>query len=133
MLMAIDAIVFKEPALKYGLELGLKKFTALLRTDPDKAHAYGKALLNAGSEELFDYKRFTSIIDWDLNEPFLKPESYALGADAYQKFIDLLPYPEISEVTVYYTRMAEWYGKAGNKKKEIRAHKKAIKYLKKRR
>lgn len=121
------SITRQEPLLKYSPKMGDQNFLALLRLNSQEAFLFGKAMLDANDDNDRAYDYLISSIDAEINRPFVKPQIYELGAQVYQRYIDWVPYPELSNMPVLYTKMAEWYGRAGNRVKAMAALRKAKK------
>lgn len=129
-LLLIDEMVRKVPQLKYAPFIVNHAFSALVKTDPQKAYKYGKEILVNPNFEDFPYHLLTGTIEWASKNLNLPSEIYELGAEAYQVEIDQLPYPEIADIPKYYKKMADMYFLAKNKPKAIEAMQKAIEALK---
>jgi thiol-disulfide isomerase/thioredoxin len=125
-LLEIDAIVKNQPELKYAPSLGRQTFAALLKTDPEKAYAYAKALMVTPTYSEPDLYIISDVIKDYANELNIPPHLYQLGAEACEKQINEIAYPEIVEMHKRYSRMAEWYSRANDKSKAIDAQEKAI-------
>jgi hypothetical protein len=129
-LLLISEIVSREAKLKYAPSIAFHTFSSLLKTNPHKAYDYGKTVLVTSTYEEPAYYSIIGPIEWYSDKLNLPPEIYELGADAYQVEIDYLPYPEIVDVYKHYHKMAEWYWRACDKLKAIKAEQKAIEALK---
>ena len=131
-LLLVDKILKKEPALKYAPFIGSRTFAALLRTDPHKAYEYGKTAIVTPTYEEPVYSFIARDIEWYSSEIDLPAEIFRLGAEAYQAEIDQITYPELFNIAKKYDKVAEWYACAGDISKAIIAQEKAIEALKKR-
>jgi len=130
LLWAIDEIVKKEPRLKYALHIGYNTFDALLKTDQQKAYAYGKEVMETPASNGPFYEVIVEGIRDFSNTLNLSPEIYRLGAEAREAQIASYFYPENLDLYKEYSSMAEWYSCANNKPKAIAAMQKAIEVLK---
>jgi thiol-disulfide isomerase/thioredoxin len=125
-LLAIKSIVTSEPKLEYAPRVAYETFSNLLKTDQRKACEYGKAAIETPDYNEPDiYDVIIDVISVYSDKLELRPEIYQLGAEAYQKLIDWIPYPETFDTHKYYTKMADFYSRANNKRKAIKARKKA--------
>lgn len=129
-LLAVEALLQKEPELKYAPFVSNHTFTALLKTNPDEAYNYGKRLLTETTYGETSYDNIIMAVTEYYNKFTLTPKLYHLAAEAYQVQIDQIPYPEIAELGALYTRMSEWYSRSGDLKLAILAHRSAAKALK---
>lgn len=111
----------------------------MLQTNLPKACEYGKAAIVTPSydgEPLYDI--IINQIEWYSDKVWasgkleLTPEIYELGANAYQAEIDHVVYPELTNMSKLYYKMAEMYWRAKNKTKAVEAQQKAIEILKSR-
>ncbi|HLY70490.1 MAG TPA: TlpA disulfide reductase family protein [Puia sp.] len=128
----IAEIIKKEPRLAYAPSIARNTFASLLKTDIHKANEYGKKVLVSRTYDDPAYDAIINNIQWYSDKITIPAEIYELGAEAYQlKVDDFKQYPEYYDLFSYYNKMAEWYWRAGDKSKAIRAEKKAIKALKK--
>ncbi len=126
-LIFISELTRKEPKLKYAPLVSYHTFSALLKTDADKAYEYGKAAFANSTYDDPLYGRFIDVIKSDIGIWHLPDKIYELGAEAYQALIDQYPY----DVDIpSYLKMAEWYWKANNKPKAIAAGEKAVEAMK---
>jgi len=129
-LAVIGEIVEKEPNLKYTPQMLSYTFSALLRSDQQKAYAYAKAAMAATN---YDYTACSMIIGdikGDSRKVNITPDIYRLGAACYQAEIDRAPLPEYIDRATKYRTMAEWYRLAGDVQKALKAERKAIKFEK---
>ena len=129
-LYVINEIVKKEPDLKYTPEMLGYTFSALLKCDPQRAYAYGKAAMAATN---YDYTAGSMIIDDIKNDSRkinIPPDIYRLGAACYQAEIDGAPLPELIDRSTKYRTMAEWYRLGGDVQKALKAERKSIKFEK---
>lgn len=117
-LKKIDSIVAKDPGLKYYPHLGHFTFYALLKTNPEKALAFGKEWLKAN-----DYPSFSTVTDAVSGKDNLPADLYTFAAGCYQSQLDL--YPWSMDFPATYKNMAELYAKAGDKDKAAELLKKA--------
>ena len=129
-LWLMKRIVNKEPRLKYAPMVGGNTFSALLKTDPHQAYEFGKSLIVTPTYTGPDYLGISESIDWYSDKLKLPSEIYLLGAEALQKYIDHLPYPELINVFKHYHKMAEFYWHANDSLKAIEAEQKAIENMK---
>ncbi len=129
-LLAIDEIVRKEPKLKYAPSIAYNTFSSLLKTDPHKAHEYGRIVLVTSTYTEPAYSSVYNVVDLFSDTSNLPVKIYLLGAEAYQMDIDHIPYPEIASTQKLYHRMAALYWRANEKSKAIDAELKAIETLK---
>jgi len=103
----------------------------LLTTNPQKAYVYGKEVITKTT--LYrdkPYEAIIGVIRSHIDVIDIPAEIYRLGVQAYQRLIGQLPYPEISDIYIYYNRMANWYWHAGDISKAIDTQQKAIEALK---
>lgn len=126
-LLVLAEIVKDEPKLKYAPSVTFHTFSSLLKIDQAKAYAYGREILTATNHP--SYSSIYHNVERYSDTLTLLPEIYQLGAEASQKGIDNLPYPEIIDVSGDYSQMADWYWRANNKSKAIAAQQKAIEAL----
>lgn len=131
-LIIIDRIIADEPGLKYAPHIAFNTFSALLKTDLQKAYEYGKTAIVTSTYEDPPYDVIYGGIEFYKGKLKLSLELYQLGAEAYQKEIDNIPYPELVNMPERYNKMAEWYWRANKKEKAIAAQTKAIEELKRR-
>ena len=129
-LLLINEIVRNEPKLKYAPFIATHTFSSLLKTEPHKAYEFGKEVLVNPSYNDPPYHLIIGIIKWYSDKLNLPAKIYELGAEAYQAKIDLIPYPELVNISRLYNNMAEMYWRADNKVKAIDAMQKAIETLK---
>lgn len=130
-LMFIDNLVAKEPKLKFGPVISGFTFDALLKINTDKAYEFGKEILITPS--YYGSPEYGSIIVYIKDNMYkidIPAKIYQLGADAYRARIDQCPYPELYDRPEVYTTMANWYWLAGEKRKAIKARRKANSLLK---
>jgi thiol-disulfide isomerase/thioredoxin len=131
-LFVINSLLVDEPNLKYAPSVAYVTMAALLNTDQDKAYEYGKELMTKISSEGPGCDIVINVISTWADSLKLKPEIYQLGAEACQRYIELLPYPENISMHKEYSRMAAWYARANKRSKAIKAQEKAIEELKSR-
>lgn len=117
-LLKIDSILAKYPGLKYYPRLGHFTFYALLKTNPEKALAFGKEWLKAN-----DYPSFSTVTDAVYKKDNFPASVYVFAAECYQSQLDL--YPWSMDFPATYKKMAELYTKAGDKNKAAEMLKKA--------
>jgi thiol-disulfide isomerase/thioredoxin len=129
-LVAINSILINEPRLKYAPRMAYQTFTALLKTNPQEAYKYGKAAIVTPTYEEPAFAAIISAITTYSENLQLPREIFILGAEAYQKQIDWIPYPENVDMHKYYSKMADWYSRGGKKSKAKEARQKAEKALK---
>jgi hypothetical protein len=127
-LLLIDSIVAKEPKLKFAPLISFHTFSALLKTDREKAYEYGKQLLITPSYLGTDYNNIIQPIELyseKTNLVTLSAKFYELGADAYQARIehDSLSKQSLPKI---YMQMADWYWRGNNKAKAVAAAQKSI-------
>ncbi len=125
-LLVIDEIVKKEPLLKYAPKIAYHTFCSLLKTDIHKAYKYGEMVIVTPTYTYPAYAEIYEAIDWYSDKLKLPADVYLLGAEALQKYIDHLPYPELINVFKHYHKMAEFYWHANDSLKAIEAEEKAI-------
>ncbi|RPD43395.1 TlpA family protein disulfide reductase [Paracnuella aquatica] len=135
-LLLINKIVNQEPKLKFAPLVSFHTFSALLKTDKKKAYEYGREMMATPSLLGFDNASITSPIEWyaeKRNLISLPPEFYELGADAYGFNVNSnlsssgkLPQRYLNSLPKTYIRMAEWYWRAKNRDKAIKALQSAI-------
>jgi len=131
-LQKIAAIVQQEPGLKYAPFVAFHTFSALLKTDPQQALAYGKEVMATPTYEEPACGIIADVIEIYSSRIDLPAEIYRLGAEAYQQEIDQFPYPQLLNNAKRYHKIAECYFCAGDKTKAIEAGQKAIAALKER-
>lgn len=129
-LLAINKIIKNEPRLQYAPYIAYNTFSALLKTNLQKAYEYGKVVMMTPSYEGPAFDAIIGAIDTYSNKLNFTEKIYQLGAEAYQMRIDQTSYPEIVNMPQYYNNMAEWYWLAGDKSKAIDAQQKAVNSLK---
>ena len=130
-LLMISKVIKKEPKLKYAHFIAHNTFSALLKTDPNKAYEYGMDALNTNSdEEEKDVDFIIDNIEYYSDKLNIPDKIYELGAMAYQLTINQIPYPETINLYKYYSKMATWHWLAKNKLKAIQGIQKAIDNLK---
>ncbi len=129
LLAAIDKIVSIEPKLKYTPFIAFHTFSTLLKTDPQKAYAYGKVAMVTPTYEEPVYSIIRQRVVHDAERLDLPPEIYRLGAEAYQLEIDNLVYPELVDMSKLYKEMGTLYWRAGDRLKATEAQQKAIDML----
>lgn len=130
-LLMISKVIKKEPKLKYAHFIAHNTFSALLKTDSNKAYEYGMDALNTNSdEEELDVYFIIDNIEYYSDKLNIPDKLYELGAMAYQLTIDQIPYPETINLYKYYCKMATWHWLAKNKLKAIDGMQKAIDNLK---
>lgn len=125
-LLAINSIVINEPRLKYTIHMAFETFTNLLKTDMKKALEYGREAIKTRGYRYHGSYPIHETVGYLSDKINLSPAIYELGADAYQEFIDYIPYAENSEMKYLYSKMADFYFRANKKSKAIRAQEKAI-------
>ena len=131
-LLLINQIVDKEPGLKYAPRIAFYTFAALLKTDPQKAYAYGKTVIVTPTYEDPAWDQIRGAVKIYGDRLNLPPQIYQLGAEAYQALIDHIGFPENVDVYKYYNNMATLYWRAKDTSKAIDAQQKAIADLKSR-
>jgi hypothetical protein len=129
-LLLINRIVENEPKLKYAPYIAWNTFTALLKTDSNKAYEYGKATIATPTYDEPAYDMIIDGIQFYSDKLKIPAKIYGLGAEAYQIKINHLFYPKIVNLPKYYNEMASWYWLANDRSKAKRAERKAIKALK---
>lgn len=129
-LSVVDEIIRQEPRLKYAPRIAMHTFDALLKTNPHKAYEYGKIAIVTPTYQQPAYDFIIDGIDWYTDKLKLPPEIYRLGAEAYQAQINDIVYPELVNMPKRYSKMAQWYWKAGDKVRAIEALQSAIEMLK---
>jgi thiol-disulfide isomerase/thioredoxin len=127
-LLMINELVNNEPKLKYATFIASHTFSSLLKTDPHKAYEFGKELLVISTFEDSHYGLMIDNIKWYSDKLNLPAEIYRLGAEAYQAEIDNYPWSMKTPNT--YREMANWYWRASDKSKAIKAQEQAIEALK---
>lgn len=130
LLAMIDNIVRKEPRLKYAPHIAFHTIAALLKTDLQKAYAYGKAAIVTPTYEEPVYHIISEAIMWYSTKLKLPVEIYRLCAQAYQAEIDNTFYPELVDMPKRYYNMATCYWKAGDKARAIDVLQSAVERLK---
>lgn len=129
-LIAIQEIITMEPKLKYAPNIAFYTFSSLLKTNPYKAYQYGNEAINTPTYEEPVYSVITACMTINANNLLLPKELYQLGIEACQAQIDHVVYPEISNLSNLYKKMAEWYWHLGDTTNAVAAQQKAIKELK---
>ena len=129
-LIMIKKIIEKEPRLKYAPLIAFQTFRALLKTNMQKAYEYGKVAIVTTTYDEPAYHLIIGTIESYSDKLKLTKEIYRLGAETYQEKIKHIIYPEKTDIYKYYSEMATWYWRAGNKSEAIRAQRKAIENLK---
>ena len=130
-LFAINEMVKKDPGLKYAPQAAAYSFAALLISNPHKAYEYGEEVKRASTSENPAWDMIIGDIKEELGNINIPAEIYHLGAECYQAEIDEAPYPQLEDRAKLYWQMAEWYRRAGDKPKAIKALKKALKFYRK--
>lgn len=131
-LVAINKIIKAEPMLKYAPHIASSTFSALLKTDLHKAYDYGRIAMVTPTYDDAPYDVIIDCVIWYSDKLKLSPDIYRLGTEACQEEIDAIPYPELVNMPKRYNRMAEWYWRANDRSKAIKAQQKAIDELKSR-
>ena len=130
-LNVVDKMVSKEPELKYMPTMVRYTFSALLKTDVQKAYEFGQ---NAISLARYKENVRRSIID-DIRDDMKKfttpKEIYLLGAECFQENINEYKHVSNDYLAEKYHEMAEWYRRGGDKPKAITSEEKAIEFWKK--
>lgn len=130
-LLAINSMVINEPELKYALHMSIETFASLLKTDWRKALEYGRECMVKPGSRYHGSQGIIMMVEWYADKMNIPPDIYCLAGEAYEAFIDWLPYAQNSELQDMYKQMAKWYAKGNKKSKAVNAMKKAIGYLKK--
>jgi thiol-disulfide isomerase/thioredoxin len=130
-LFVINEMVKKEPDLKYAPSIASYTFSALMITDQQKAYDYGKQVMVTSTYETPAWDVLIDDIRACIGKMNIRPEIYRLGAECYQAVIDHTVYPQTFNMGEKYYNMADWYRLAGDKKKAIRALRKAIRFYRK--
>lgn len=125
-LAKINEIVQREPGLKYAPVVASYTFSALLQTDTHKANEYGRLVLVTPSYEDPACSSIADAVDEYSSRIDLPAEIYRLAAEAHQKDIEQIPYPQLVNMARRYHKMAECYYCAGDKVNAIKAGQKAI-------
>ncbi|MFT3934555.1 MAG: TlpA disulfide reductase family protein [Chitinophagaceae bacterium] len=126
LLLEVEAIVGKEPKLKYATHIAIHTFNALLKTDMHKAYLYGKeAQKTSFFGDPISYYIMGNIENSADSLP-LTPEIFQLGIEACQLEINQTVYPEIASTYRIYNRMANWYWRINDHSKAIETQEKAI-------
>ncbi|MFT3934553.1 MAG: TlpA disulfide reductase family protein [Chitinophagaceae bacterium] len=126
LLLAVEAIVEKEPKLKYAPIIAGNTFRALLKTDMHKAFLYGEEAIKI---KFFDYPISYYIkneIEFLADSLPLTPEIFQLGIEACQAEINEIFYPEAPGTHKVYSCMANWYWRINDLAKAIETQEKAI-------
>ena len=129
-LSAVDSLIKKEPRLKHSPFIPFYIFSALLKTDQKQAFEYAKSILTEPERDYADVSYLIiNAIQFHAETSSLLPEIYAVGADAYEKYMHA-DNVKISNLSKYYNDMANWYWQANNKPKAIETQQKSIEALK---
>ena len=128
-LFYINKFVEKEPRLKYQPFIVYRTFYALLKTNMQEALEFGKKSLKVSNANSIAEDIIYAIKAYKTKK-VLSKEMFALGAEAYQLYINQFSYPKLVHIPKYYHEMAEWYWLAKNKQKAIEAEENAIHQLK---
>lgn len=133
MLTTLDKVVEHEPRFKGSYLIIYYTFRFLLQIDQKKAYDYGEQVLSYKDADI-PYRAITEPITY-YPEHFpdglpLKAKIYRLGVKAYEGQLKSLAYPEIADMAGYYTEMANWSWRAGDKAEAIAHQEKAIEELK---
>ncbi|GGB25431.1 TlpA family protein disulfide reductase [Puia dinghuensis] len=124
-LKAIDALVVKEPGLKYRHFTGHYTFVLLLDTDPEKAVAFARAEWTAA--DIPDWKSVSDMLLYSKeHKKNLPPSAWLLGVDALQAELD--HYPWSMDPATTYDQMASFETLAGDKQKALDYSQKALDY-----
>ena len=129
-LLLINEIVSNEPRLKYAPFVASKTFLCLLQINLKQAYEYGRLAIVTRTYDDPPYDFIIADINVYSRKLSVPAKIYELGAEAYQAQIDHYPYPELVDLSEPYYKMAEWYWRAKNKSKAIKAQQNAIKALK---
>ncbi len=97
-LAAINRMNKKDPGLTYAPLIGYHTFSALLKTNMQKALAYGNKLIQSTTYEPPAFEAVYDGVDLYNGKIYMPGEMYHLAAEAYQKKIDQVPYPEITNM-----------------------------------
>ncbi|MFT3703698.1 MAG: TlpA disulfide reductase family protein [Agriterribacter sp.] len=126
----INKIIITEPKLKYTPHIAYTTIWALLKTDPEKAYAYGKELMITPTYEDPPYWMIYRGIEAYVGTTGLPLKFYQLGAEAYKTELESIVYPELMEMYKRYSEMAKWYWRAKDKSNALIFQQKAIDFLK---
>ncbi len=130
LLLYIEEIVKKEPALKYAPLVGIHTFEAFLKTNLPKAYEFGQTLIKTATYEEPAFHGVIGSIKYFSDKFNLPPDIYRLGAEAHEAKLKWIPYPSQFNMVKLYKTMAEWYWRANDFLKAVPAQDQAIKELK---
>jgi len=130
-LAAIAGLVKKDPGLTYAPFIAHHTFSSLLKTNMQKALEYGKKVLVTPTYEPPAYDAVYNAVEFYSGKIFMPNEMYHLAAEACQKKIDWIPYPEIFNMFQLYFNMTNLYIRANDKASAVTALENALAWLKK--
>jgi len=130
-LLTINKIIKSEPNLRYAPVIVYNTFSSLLKTNQQMALEFGHlAIVKPSYDDEPAYRQIIGAIEEYSDKLNLSTEIYQLGAEAYQAYIDQIPYPEIVNTPKLYHKMATLYWRANEQSKAIETEQKAIEKLK---
>ncbi|MEO5595088.1 MAG: TlpA disulfide reductase family protein [Chitinophagaceae bacterium] len=130
LLFAVAEILKKEPKLKYAPSITALTFAALLKTNMHGAYEYGMQGLTTTFYDETPSRFIIGGIELYKDSLQLTQEIYQLGAEACQVEINQTFYPEITNISSLYSKMAGLYWRANEPAKAADAQQKAIEALK---
>lgn len=124
----LNKFIQQEPALDYHEIIVCKKLSALFQINMQESLTYGKKLLSLPLDEVPASDIIIALKSYASKHTLSKP-LYELGAEAYDIYIQQIPYPQLAHTPQYYHEMAEWYWMAQNKQKAVEAEENAVNML----
>jgi thiol-disulfide isomerase/thioredoxin len=124
-LLVINEMVRNVPSLKFLPNFVSFTFPALLKTDPQKAYDFAQEVMTTSSYvDEPSYGILIYQIEENSDKLQIPKNIYRLGAECFQALIDKDPYPEFSNISENYKRMANFYRLAGDLSKATEAERK---------
>lgn len=120
-LVHIDHLINEKPELKYAYHLTFHKFSALLKTDMQKALVFGREATNKDNPLGPQYTAVIQCIKYHSHYLGITPEIYLLGASLLQEYGHSNP--------VHLITASEWFWLGGQKKLAMKCAKKARKRM----
>lgn len=129
-LLVINEMVRNVPSLKFLPNFVSFTFSALLKTDPQKAYGFAREVIATPSySDEPSYGVLMSQIEENSDDIQISKNIYRLGAECCQALIDKDPYPEFGRIPENYKRMAKFYRLAGDIQKATEAEQKGENFL----
>lgn len=119
----INNIILGDPIMEYAPRIVFHKFSSLLKLNMSEALIYAKMVVSKQNPLEPAYFSIIGGIKSYEDKLSIPAELFQLGAECMIKFSE--------ETPKNFIKIAEWYWRAGDKKKAIHFQKKAIKLMKK--